>query len=230
MNKVLHYLKIPFLLCCFISFTSCFEILEEINLKSDGSGEAIFTVNMSQSKTKLASIMLMDSINGYKVPDKEEISDAMNKILSHLKSSPGISNIKKTADYKNFIFAISCSFSKIEDINDVALNAQKKYKSKDISEQDTKGYTFNRKSNIFTRFYNYNPKVKKEFAKLKSEDKKVIDDATYTCIYRFDKPVVSKDNKNARLSKSKKAVMLRAAIIDLISGNIVLNNKIKLTP
>ena len=32
--------------------SSCFDILEEINLKKDGSGTMLMTINMSKSKTK----------------------------------------------------------------------------------------------------------------------------------------------------------------------------------
>ena len=86
------------------SLTGCFEVVEEVTLNEDGSGKVTFNINMSQSKTKLNSIMLMDSINGYKIPKKSDINNAILKIEQHLKNTPGISNINKVVDYKNFIF------------------------------------------------------------------------------------------------------------------------------
>nr|BFF39643.1 hypothetical protein BACY1_14480 [Tenacibaculum mesophilum] len=60
-------------------FTSCFEFVEEVSFNKDGSGSAVLTINLSKSKTKLASIMLLDSINGYKVPSKVTIRKKYKK-------------------------------------------------------------------------------------------------------------------------------------------------------
>lgn len=229
MKHIFFTIKKLFLLTILLSLSSCFEILEEITLKKDGSGSASFTINMSQSKTKLKSIMLMDSINGYKVPDRNEIKKAILEIEEHLLSTPGISNVKKTEDYDNFIFSVSCNFSKIENMNDIALRAQKKYNKKGTKTIDTRGYKYDKNTKTFYRFYEYDARAKKEFTKLKSEDKEVFDNATYTCIYRFENQVVSKENKKSRVSKSNKAVMLRTNIMELINGSTMLNNKIKLT-
>ncbi len=214
----------------FFSFTSCFEIVEEVTLKKDGSGEMSFSINLSQSKTKLNSIMLMDSINGYKVPKKSDIDKAISKLTEHLKSTPGISNVKKSIDYKNFIFSISCSFSKIENINDIAIKAQQKYKIKDVDKSSLKGFTFDVNNKIFKRFYSYNPKAKKEFLKLDKENREVMNNANYTCIYRFSEPIISNKNIHSKLSKSKKAVLLKMSFLDLVNGTKKLNNTITLTP
>ena len=68
----------PYLLCFLVLLcTSCFELVEELTLNENGSGEYEFTANLSQSKTKLKSIMLMDKVNGYEVPSQEKIKQAM---------------------------------------------------------------------------------------------------------------------------------------------------------
>ncbi|KAG1647941.1 hypothetical protein GQR58_030216 [Nymphon striatum] len=72
---------------------------------------------MSKSKTKLASLMLLDSINGYKVPSEDDINEVLKDALLHLEKSEGISNIKQTKDFKNYIFTIACDFKNIESIN-----------------------------------------------------------------------------------------------------------------
>ncbi|WFO15142.1 hypothetical protein M601_014875 [Cellulophaga baltica 4] len=100
-------------------FTSCFEVLEEINLNSDGSGTMLVTFNLSRSKSKIASVMLLDSVNGYKVPSKDDINLALKDAENHLKTINGISNIKKTADFENYIFTLSCNFDKVANLDAV---------------------------------------------------------------------------------------------------------------
>lgn len=61
-SKYKYLLSIFILLC----FSSCFQVIEEINLTKAGSGTVNLTLNLSASKTKVASVMLMDSIQGYR--------------------------------------------------------------------------------------------------------------------------------------------------------------------
>lgn len=79
-----NYFKFCILIISFLSITSCFEIIEEIDLKSDGTGTMTYTLNLSKSKSKLASIMLLDSINGYKVPSRADIQKGLEDIVSEL--------------------------------------------------------------------------------------------------------------------------------------------------
>ncbi|MDO7743668.1 MAG: hypothetical protein MUP99_07845, partial [Pedobacter sp.] len=96
----------PAILCC---FSSCFQVIEEINVTSNGSGTVTLTVNLSSSKAKVASIMLLDSINGYKVPTKQKIQQEMDEVVVYLKNSPGIGNVTKRVDFDNYIATVSFS-------------------------------------------------------------------------------------------------------------------------
>src|SRR5215467_9166472 len=95
--------KILFPLSFFLllSLSSCFQLIEEINLNADGSGDMQLTLNLSQSKSKLASVMLLDSVNGHKIPKDKDIQKFMNETVDYLKKSEGISNIKKSVDMNN---------------------------------------------------------------------------------------------------------------------------------
>jgi hypothetical protein len=97
--------------------TSCFDILEKANVKNDGSGEYTIILNASKSKTRLASISKMETINGKKVPKKTEIEAKINEAARIFKSTPGISNVKTSMDFDNYIIKLSCNFRKIENIN-----------------------------------------------------------------------------------------------------------------
>jgi hypothetical protein len=66
--------------------SSCFEVIEEIAIKNDGTGDVVLTINLSQSKTKVASVMLLDSVQGYKVPSKQKIQQELNEAVAYLKN------------------------------------------------------------------------------------------------------------------------------------------------
>ncbi|MBE5320414.1 hypothetical protein IM793_14710 [Pedobacter sp. MR2016-19] len=206
--------------------SSCFEVIEEISMKNNGTGDVILTINLSQSKTKVASVMLLDSVQGYKVPSKQKIQQELNEAVSYLRKSEGISNVKSTSDFNNYIATISFSFKDVSNINNITKNilAQQKIKA-----TNTSSYTYNKATKTFSRKYQAIGTAKTEFSKLKAKDKAVFNGATYTSIYRFESPVTSSANPASNMSKSKKAVMLKNSIMDLINGKINVSNTIQLS-
>ena len=195
-------------------------------MNDDGSGDVLLTINLSQSKTKVASVMLLDSIQGYKVPSKQKIQQELNEAVAYLKKSPGLSNVKSSADFNNFIATISFSFKDVANINNLTKNilTQQKIKSNNVST-----YTYNKATKLFIRKYQSTPTAKTEFNKLKSQDRAVFNTAAYTSIYRFESVVTSTSNPASNISKSKKAVMLKSSILDLIKGKINVSNQIQLS-
>lgn len=212
------------LLVCVCS--SCFQIIEEINVAANGSGTVNLTVNLSASKTKVASIMLLDSVNGYKVPSKQKIQKEMDEVVAYLKNSPGISNVKKTVDLENYIASVSFAFKNISNINNVNQNVLKKMKIKAVSNSS---YSYNPETNTFQRNYAHTKEALNEYNKLKPEVKSVFKEALYTSIYRFEKPVSTCSNPLAKVSKTKKAVMLKTGMLGLINGKTNISNKIILS-
>jgi hypothetical protein len=195
-----------------------------VDLNNDGSGTIAVTLNMSKSKAKLASVMLLDSINGFKVPSRIDIQKGLDDIISELKNAEGITNIKKTEDYENFIFSVACDFKNIDNINTISNQVSSKQKTK----AGFSSYFFDKTNGTFKRNYKYSSEVKKQYNKLKTENKKVFDDASYTVIYRFDSEISTQNNQQAKLSKSKKAVMQRVNALDVINGIANFNTQIQL--
>ncbi|MEM7484406.1 MAG: hypothetical protein AAF348_04285 [Bacteroidota bacterium] len=218
--------------CCLVvvalSTSSCFDILEEINLNKDGSGTLLFTVNMSKSKTKIASLMLLDSVNGYKVPTEDDIELALNDVVKHLEKSEGISNIKKTKDFENYIFSVSCNFEDITSLNGITSELIKEQNRREKTSFNTSNFAYDASQRVFERKFKYDSSIKKSFDYLKKEDKKVFQDASFTSIYRFQEPVRTASNSNAKIAPSKKAVMLRVDAMSFILGEKTIQNKIKL--
>ncbi len=221
-NSCINFFLILILFC----FSSCFEVIEEINLKNNGSGNATITLNLSKSKTKVASIMLLDSIKGYKVPTKQKIQQELSEVVDYLKKTEGISNVKKTLDLENYIASVSFFFKDISNINNVNKNVLKKLKIKPVNNSS---YTYSPSKNIFTRNYEYTNEASVQYKKLKGDVKNIFKDAFYTSIYRFENQITSYNNKAATVSKSKKAIMLKAPVLDLINGKANISNTIQLS-
>ncbi len=223
------YFLYPFILVCLLCCSSCFEILEEINMNSDGSGSMLVTFNMSKSKTKLASIMMLDSINGYKVPSEDDMNEALKDVISHLEKTEGISDIKKTKDFDNYIFTVSCQFKNVESINGIFTELIQKQNKNGKTAFSTKNFSFEPATCTFQRHFKYDNSIKKSFFHLNKEDRKVFEDASLTTIYRFKNPIKSVSNPNAKIAPNKKAVMLRVDAMAFIMGEQNVANKIQLT-
>ncbi len=219
-KKGINYIFIALLFLC----TSCFEIIEEVSFNKDGSGHVTLTMNLSKSKTKLNSMMLLDSVNNYKVPSKQEIKSHITQAIEKIKRIQGISNVKNSINFTEYIFTVSCDFTDVDALNTVISNFSTKKDATLIKKQ--KHFSFDQSKNTFTRNYHYD--ISKEFKKTNMEDRKVFETATMTTIYRFETPIISSQNATAKIAGSKKAIMLRVNAQDIIKNKNSIKNQIKL--
>lgn len=233
LNQMLTMIKktstFIFLCLLLVLNSSCFDVLEEINLNKDGSGTMVFTVNMSKSKTKLASIMLLDSINGRKVPSQDDIETGIRDVIAHLKKSKGISNIKHSKDFENYIFSISCDFENVNSLNGITSEFIRQQNKRENTDFNTSNFGYDKNAMVFERRFKYDSNLKKSFNYLKKEDKQVFEDANFIAIYRFKNYVENTSNKLAKVAPSKKAVMLKVDAMSFIFGEKTIQNKIQLS-
>lgn len=202
--------------------TSCFDILDKVNVKADGSGEYSLILNASKSKTRLASISKMETINGKKVPKKAEIESKINEAAKIFKSVPGISNVKTSMDFDNYIIKLSCNFKKIENIN----AGLEQLKAKNILGKmiPTQIYSQNLSGKSFTR--NKISTFKSDYDKLSKADKEIFNDAKYTSILQFENSIKSQSNSAYLLAPNKKALKLDGNILDFILQKKQIQNNI----
>lgn len=217
-KKVFLFLMVSFL------FTGCFEILEEVSLKEDGSGTFKLTMNLSQSKTKLKSVMLMEKVNGHKVPSKAEVKAEVEKACNIARNTPGISGVSSKVDFENYIFTIKCNFKNIQSLNRMTqkIRASKEKKTTPFE----KHYEYNNTTKEFKR--NFKFLWGEDFSKLNQKDKDVFKQANYISVYRFEKEVVTTSNKKAKVSPNKKNILLRISALDIINHKSTIKNQIKL--
>lgn len=217
-----NILKLCLLFLPLLLLTSCFDILDKINLKADGTGEYTVILNASKSKTRLASISKMETINGKKVPKKSEIENKINEASKIFKGTPGISNVKTSMDFDNYIIKLSCNFKKLENIN----AGLEKLKAQNILGKmiPTQIYSQNLEKKVLTR--NKVSTFKTDYDKMSKADKEVFNGATYTSVMQFENVVKSQTNNAYQLSPNKKAVKMDADILDVILQKKQLQNTI----
>ncbi|MCT2563366.1 hypothetical protein [Chryseobacterium herbae] len=217
-----NFLKLLALLLPLLFLSSCFDILDKVNVKADGTGEYTIILNASKSKTRLASISKMETINGKKVPKKSEIENKINEAAKIFKGTPGISNVKTSMDFDNYIIKLSCNFKKIENINaGLEQLKAKKILGKMIPSQI---YSHSLEKKSLTR--NKVNTFKADYDKMGKADREVFNDAKYTSIMQFENMVKSQTNSSYVLAPNKKAVKLEADILDLIFQKKQLQNTI----
>ncbi|UWX59742.1 hypothetical protein N0B40_15135 [Chryseobacterium oranimense] len=217
-----NFMKLFMLFFPLLLLTSCFDILDKVNVKADGTGEYTIILNASKSKTRLASISKMETINGKKVPKKAEIESKINEAARIFKGIPGISNVKTTTDFDNYIIKLSCNFKKIENIN----AGLEQLKAKNILGKmvPTQIYSQNLEKKSLTR--NKVNTFKADYDKLGKADKEIFNNARYTSVMQFENTVKSQTNNSYLLAPNKKAVKLEADILDLIFQKKQLQNTI----
>lgn len=223
MNKEQLFIIVFFLLS--FSFSACFDVVEEISMNSNGSGSIVGTLNMSKSKTKVSSLMKLDKIDGFSIPNQEKIRQELNHVVQLLKKTNGISNVDYKLDFTNYIASISCDFANIQALNSYTETLSKHFKTK---LNNYSSYHYNTANKTFVRSYKHSIDAKNEFDKLNSQNKKSFSQAYYTTIYRFQKPVLKQDNNLGKVSSNGQAVMVKVPIPLLIDGQANLANTIVL--
>jgi len=219
-----YFRKIILLLISLPLLVSCFEVIEEITLHKNGSGKISLTLNLSQSKSKISSIMLMDSINGHPIPSESDIISFVKKTTEKIKNTAGVSIVKSKLDLENYLLTFSCEFKNVEALNQVIAAFGSNKKPSKIKAQ--KQFDYNTSTQHFTRSYHYD--LSKEFEKVKQADKHILKDASFTTIYRFDQEISTTTNPLSHISLNKKAVFIKVSGSALVSGENSIKNNIQL--
>jgi archaellin len=210
------------LLIC--TLTSCFEVIEDITFKKDGSGTFKFIINLSQSKSEVNSLMKLDSASGYKIPRVNDINTILDQVTRTLKTTEGISNVNLKRNYTDWIFELKMDFKNTQSLDAAVTNLYADLSGgREIEYKNTINYA----NNTFTRDVQLpDEDAKKEINK--PVGKRIFASAKFTTIYRFEKEVSKQTNAKAKVSASKKAVMLQGNVLNLLNGKEPINNTIYL--
>ena len=223
MNKIVSLL----FAFCLLIFQSCIEIMDELTIHDDGSGTLKYAINLSSSRVKVNSILALDSLDGKKVPSIEEIKTKVSLFKKTLSLQNGISNISISENYTDFIFKFECDFTSIDLLQEGL--------------RKTFSITLNDKSILASDFswLFWDSKVLERSVPsiatnklngITENDLSLLKTGTYTSITRFDRGVERFENPLSKLSKDKKALMLRTDTYSLKEKHSLLENTIYLIP
>ncbi|MFK8104549.1 MAG: hypothetical protein AB8G15_18640 [Saprospiraceae bacterium] len=215
---------VSFLLLLPLVFCSCFEMTEEVYVSKNGSGNALVTLNLSESKKNIANFMKMKEMDGMKIPSQEELEQRLNEVKQSLKRSKGITNVKTTDDFENFIFTFTADFDRVESLNK-AINKVGEDLNKS-THPTIKKDNFSFVKNRFTRLFDYDLKAL-NYEKLSAIQKMVAEAGRFVSIYRFDKEIKDHSNKKAKVSPSRKAIKIEHSLADILTGATSIKNIIK---
>lgn len=210
----------------FFIMVSCVDIVDDIYIKSDGTGTFKYSVNLSGSRVKVNSILALDSLDGKKVPSIPEIKEKINRYKEILSQKEGISNVKVESDFTNFIFKFQCDFASVtllqKALKELVIEESKNKSFKDI---ETNWLVW--ELNKLTRSI---PSMTIDFtSKLKRDDVEALKTGKYLCISRFEKLVDKVENPAALISPTKQAVIIKTTPYALIQNLKLLENTIYLT-
>ena len=204
-----------------VFFTSCFEIVEEVTMKTDGSGKMIVTVNMSESKEDLKGYMDAGEIGEMALPDQKELTNYLSKIENTLESVNGMSNASAEADFNEFIFTFAADFTSIKAMN-LAVNKLTKELSRGMISIDNK-YEYT--NGQFTRSFG-SMLSEADYEKLPMMQRFVLESARMVSVYTFSKSVKKMSNENAELSAGNKVVKFKSTLGDIAKGTKSVQNTI----
>lgn len=205
--------------------TSCIEIIDDITFNLDGSGSLNYTINLSSSKIKINSILALDSIEGQPVPSIDEIEKKIEAFKISFEGKKGISNVNLESDFTNYLFKLKCDFTSIEDlqegIKEVVVEFSKK---KNIDGLNHEWLSWDRNS-LVRSIPEFTIEKTKQW---KAEDIEQMKQGVYMSITRFEGTVDHVENKNAIISKNRKAVMVKTNPHALMENHHLLENIIYL--
>ncbi len=204
-----------------IFFTSCFEIVEEVNMKTNGAGQMVVTVNMSESKEDLKGYMDSGEVNGMNLPNQNELNSYLSQIEKTLESVNGMSNASASADFNEFIFTFAADFTSVKAMN-VAVNKLTKELSRGMIAIDNK-YEYT--NGQFTRSFGTMISAE-DYDKLPMMQRFVLESARMVSVYTFSKSVKKMTNQNAELSAGNKVVKFKSTLGDIAKGTKKVENTI----
>jgi len=213
-----------FALACIFLLGSCVEIIDDLKLNEDGSGTWKLRINCSESAVKINSILALDSLNGYRVPSKDDLRVRSSRFRFVIAQQKGIKSAAFTEDLEHYIWTLNVDFETLEELEKAITFA--------LEDQNVKG--INLPENGFVRMKN--KEISKQFPfdlsklneKIKQEDRSKLFEGKYISILRFNLAISSISNPRYAISKNQMATMAQFKLGECIQNSRIINNIITL--
>lgn len=205
-------LRIIFLSFLVFSLSGCFEFIEDIQMKEDGSGTYKVTLNLSASKMKIKSVMALDSIRGREVPKQPDIQREIASLKNFFEVQKGISNVSSKIDFDDLIIRIQMDFDRLHQLEDAIIS----FVNHRMNEPSGLTKLFEFKNGQYHRYsmdHLFSGSWKQD---IDSEDLEKLEEGSIVLITRFFHPIKSTNNELVSISKNKTAAMFRTSANKLL--------------
>lgn len=203
--------------------SACFEVIEEIDVAEDGSGKFKLIFNASESKETLEQYMKLDEVQGIRIPSQLEMEQNLIKAQALIGMSQGISEVQIEKDFSRFVFKLSGKFENINQLNTAMKHLAVGFDPKAFPFWERTSFSF--QENSIEREFRIEDS-ENAYDKLSSSGQYLMDQARVRSIFRLPAAVKSQSNPNAKISPSKKAIMIAATLAELSKKEVSLANKI----
>ncbi|RLD62376.1 MAG: hypothetical protein DRJ05_00550 [Bacteroidetes bacterium] len=207
----------PILLILSLFLTSCIELVEEITINKNRSGNIAIKIDSDNAGT---IINIVNNFLGNSYED--QIKAELNHIAKKLQGEKGIDNVKVDLNEREGQYGISCDFSNSNDLNKALYKAF--------------GYT----KNVFSPGYikatnhklkkmNIAPYLKKYLEKenITVPDTYITDLIDYKCIYHLPNTIKGTSNKNAKINSTTQTVNIEFPIKEVLENKVNTGIKIR---
>ena len=192
--------------------SGCFELIEDIQVRSDGSGIYKLTMNLSASKVKVMSVLSLDTIKGKAVPKQEDIEREIQDMIIFFNAQNGITNASAKIDLDDLIIRIHIPFQSLKELEKsmLAFIDERNDESPDIHS------IFQFQNNEFRR-YSLSYLIPSDWkTDLDKEDLEKLKESNIVLITRFDKPITHVSLPQINISKSGLATMYKTSATQLL--------------
>ncbi|MCS7018316.1 MAG: hypothetical protein RMJ87_04205 [Cytophagales bacterium] len=204
---------------------SCFEIREEITISKQGSGNYVFLLDMSRSKSLIDMAMSMQMAKDR--TSFAQIDSAFAKGTERLAQIQGIQNVQAINDHEQYVFGMRFDFQHIE-----ALNAALNQSQEQAELNGTNIFTFKKKE--LSRTERTPISALADLAVLRStpegaaQMQTLLQGAAYVCVVRPQTGKIrSFSNPNGELQDNNKTFYYRVPLLDIMEGRTSPANTIK---
>lgn len=200
---------------CLIFFSSCFELVEEWTMNSDGSGEWHVSLNASQSRTELDAVAALDSFRGYPVPNKNRMLSKLHDVINRFNQSDSVDASLVHVDSMLYMLELEVSFKSITALNRAIA---------ELHGQDSVRTKIGLQPSAF--FRQISVENTRPYQRISGIDFKK---AIYTRICRFNQ-TIAVSSPEMKISPNKKACMYQMPVNTLTDHPEYLNFVINLNP
>ena len=202
---------------------SCFEIREEVDLRADGSGRFSFTLNMSESKAKVASYMRLGTFKGQEVPTQADIEAEVAFLKKTLAGCKGISEVRTYSNFEDYIFSVSGQFADARSLSEAMDRVGAAMHQ--FSDPGVQLRNFGITAHSFRRYFDY-PVDLMDYSNLTTLERYMLEQARVVSVYRFQQPIREYSNQEAQLAPNRRAIKLEVTLGALMQGAGTMANSI----